>query len=267
MEIVGYICAMLVGVSLGMLGAGGSILTIPILIYFFHIDPLHATTYSFFIVGFTAFFGAAKNVRNGTVQLMPAVYFAVTGGIVIFLVRNYLLDAIPEILFSFQDVSITKDLFILLFFSVIMIVSGISMIMQASKNIASENSLHDVSILKLILLGFLVGFVIAFAGVGGGFLITPALIVFAGLNVKKAIGTSLCIISLNSFTGFFSSLHLHEDMNWNLLFLFVLLAAVGVFIGMYLSKGIENRKMKKIFGGFILAVGIFILLKELILEM
>lgn len=264
-EIVGYVCAVVVGLSLGVLGAGGSILTIPILIYLFHIEPLHATTYSFFIVGFTALIGTIQNIRKGTVQISPALYFAATGSITIYLVRNYLLNLLPETLFILKNITITKDIFILCFFSLVMAVAGLSMILQKNKP-EPENTLHDIHIPTLILLGIIVGIVIAFAGVGGGFLITPALSLFAGLNMKKAIGTSLCIVCINSFVGFFSSLNLHEEMNWQFLISFVACTAVGILAGTVISKGIESTKLKKSFGWFVLLMSFYILTKELILE-
>ncbi|MFN0276316.1 MAG: sulfite exporter TauE/SafE family protein [Chitinophagales bacterium] len=267
MELIGYICAVIVGVSLGVLGAGGSILTIPILIYLFKIDPLHATTYAFFIVGTTALVGAIENIRKGNVQIMPAIYFAITGSIVIYIIRNYVLHNIPDVLFSVYNIIITKDIFILLFFAVVMAIAGISMILQSRRNVSGEKTLSHVSVPKLIALGFLVGVIVAFAGVGGGFLITPALTLFAGQNIKKAIGTSLCIISLNSFTGFFSSFHLHDGTDWGFLFLFVLLTGAGVFAGMYITRRIDSMKMKRIFGWFVLAMSVFILAKELFLKM
>jgi hypothetical protein len=267
MEFIGYACAIIVGISLGVLGAGGSILTIPTLLYLFNIDPLHATTYSFFIVGSTALIGAIQHIKKGEVQVMPALYFAATGGIVIYSIRNYLLESIPENVFSINTLIITKDDLILYFFSIIMTIAGISMMQKAAKQDARNYTLQEINILKLILLGLVVGIIIAFAGVGGGFLITPTLTLFGGLQVKKAIGTSLCIISLNSFTGFFSSLHMHDDIHWTFLFLFVTLAIGGVFAGMYIARGIDSRKMKRFFGALVAAIGIFILLKELFLKL
>lgn len=266
MEILGYFCAVLVGLSLGVLGAGGSILTIPTLIYFFHVDPVHATTYSFFIVGATALIGAIQNVRRGTVQLMPALYFAITGSAVIYFIRNFLIERIPENILSAGDITVTKSIFILIFFSIVMFAAGISMILQREHE-SSKAGRQKNSILSLMLLGISIGTIIAFAGVGGGFLITPALTLFAGLDVKKAIGTSLCIISLNSFTGFFSSLHLHEQLNWAFLFAFIACTGVGIFTGMLISKKINSTKMKRIFGWFLVFMSVCMLVNELLLKM
>jgi len=265
MEILGYCGALLVGLSLGIFGAGGSIITIPVLIYLFRIEALHATTYSFFIVGVTALTGAAQHIRRGTVKVMPALYFAVAGMLSIWLIRRFLINLIPDTLFSLGDIPVTKDVFIFIFFSLVMAAAGISMIRSKHQPVEGKAVAHP-SPPFLIALGFATGIIIAFAGVGGGFLITPALVMFARLPVKTAIGTSLCVISLNSLVGFLSSIQLHEDMDWLFLVYFISVTIVGILIGSAISKRINSVRLKIIFGWVILAMSVFIILNELYLS-
>lgn len=266
MVVFGYLGALLVGLSLGILGAGGSIIAIPVLIYLFKIDPILATTYSFFIVGSVALTGSIQHIRKGQVKLMPALYFAVSGVISIYLIRTYILKLIPEVLFMIGTVTITKEIGILIFFSIVMAFAGISMIRSAGGNRSVRSETGAPGFMYLILLGFGVGIIIAIAGVGGGFLITPALILFARLPVKTAIGTSLCIISLNSFVGFFSSLHLHPDIDWQFLFLFIAVTLTGLFAGGKFAGRLNADKLKVIFGWFVLAMSIFMIINELYLK-
>jgi uncharacterized protein len=266
MAYLGYLGALLVGITLGTLGAGGSIITIPILIYLFKIEPIYATTYAFFIVGFTACIASVENIRKGAVQVWPALYFAIPGALSIYIIRQYVIKLIPDEIFSLHGVLITKDILILIFFSIIMICAGISMLRKEEIKSYSDKNVSNTNLSFLIILGFIVGIIIAFAGVGGGFIITPALIIFARLPIKKAIGTSLCIISINSFVGFFSSFHLHDSIDWQFLFTFVSITAIGILIGSAVSKKIENTRLKKIFGWFILCMGLYIILNELIFK-
>lgn len=262
MELLGYLGALLVGLSLGILGAGGSIIAIPVLIYLFKIEPLQATTYSFFIIGFTALIGAVQHIRERTVQIWPALYFAISGVISIYVIRTYIIPLIPENLFTIGDVLVTKNIFILIFFSIIMSLSGISMILSGRTKQPENENARMPSVFYLILFGMGVGIIIAFAGVGGGFLITPALILFARVPIKKAIGTSLCIISLNSFVGFVSSIKLHQVIHWNFLFFFILVTTAGILGGNYFAKRVNNGKLKIIFGWFVLVMAIFMLVNE-----
>lgn len=266
MEIFGYLGALLVGLSLGILGAGGSIIAIPVLIYLFKIEPLQATTYSFFIIGSTALIGAVQHIRERTVQIWPALYFAISGVISIYSIRTFIIPLIPENLFSIDGIIITKSIFILIFFAIIMAISGVSMILSGRAKTKEDVNARMPSLPYLMLFGFGVGIIIAFAGVGGGFLITPALILFARLPIKKAIGTSLCIISLNSFVGFFSSLQLHQVIHWKFLLFFILVTATGILAGSYFAKRVNNLKLKILFGWFVLFMAVFMIVNEFYLK-
>jgi uncharacterized membrane protein YfcA len=266
MELLGYLGALLVGLSLGILGAGGSIIAIPVLIYLFKIEPLQATTYSFFIIGSTALIGAVQHIRERTVQIWPALYFAISGVISIYSIRTFIIPLIPENLFSIDGIIITKNIFILIFFAIIMAISGVSMILSGRAREPEDENARMPSLPYLMLFGLGVGIIIAFAGVGGGFLITPTLILFARLPIKKAIGTSLCIISLNSFVGFFSSLQLHPEIHWKFLLVFILVTTTGILGGAYFANRVNNVKLKIIFGWFVLLMAVFIIVNEFYLK-
>ncbi|MEZ5014161.1 MAG: sulfite exporter TauE/SafE family protein [Chitinophagales bacterium] len=262
MEIVGYFSALLIGFALAVFGAGGSILTIPILIYLFGYAPLPATTYAFIIVGFTAAIGTLQNIRQRNVYLRPAIFFAFPSVLSIFLVRNVILPNIPEQVGHIGNITLTKDLIVLAVFSVIMAVAGFKMIRSRHGEDApqGDGGMHPF---MLMLLGAMVGFVLGFAGVGGGFLITPALVMFAKLPIRRAIGTSLLIISLNSFVGFFSSLQMHADIDWAFIAIFIALTALGIFLGNLLSGRIRSSQLQGAFGWFLFAFGIFMIVSEI----
>jgi uncharacterized protein len=258
MEILGYLLAILVGVSLGLVGSGGSILTVPILVYIFGIDPILATTYSLFIVGSTALVGGLKNFFSRNVDIKTAFFFGISSVISVVLVRHFALPLIPDILFSFGDFHITKSIFIMLLFAVFMIVASYNMIKPFEISSAKKPNNFN-----LLLLGILVGSLTGILGAGGGFLIVPALILFANLEMKKAAGTSLIIIALNTLIGFINSMNMIPFFDFDFLFLFTSLSIVGMFVGIYLSKKIDGAKLKTSFGWFILLMGIYIVVREL----
>ena len=259
MEIIGYLASILIGISLGLIGGGGSILTIPILVYLFKINPVLATTYSLFIVGFTAAIGSFKHYQLGNLKFQSAIPFAIPSLISIILVRKFLVPIIPETIFSLGTFSLTKDVLIMLLFSVLMIAASYSMI-NSKKDIAQEVEPHFV---KVAFIGALVGIVTGFLGAGGGFLIIPALIFFTGLTMKEAIGTSLLIIAFNSLFGFLGDVINGVDIDYLFLLSIAFFALIGIFIGTFLSKKIEGSKLKPAFGWFVLVMGVYIIIKVL----
>jgi uncharacterized membrane protein YfcA len=261
MMIVGFIASVLIGISIGLVGAGGSILAMPILVYLFHIQPTLATSYSLFIVGVTALFGAIRQYKFGNLQLLSALYFAISSGLAIILVRRYLMPSIPDSI-ELLNLRMDKSLLLMIVFAGLMIAASLSMI----KNNKKDSDLHNSNYFKLFLLGLGVGCVTGFLGAGGGFLIIPSLVVFAGIPIKKAIGTSLVIIFLNSTFGFMGDLIQGVNLNLKLLFLITGISIVGMLIGTILSKKISGQKLKPFFGWFILIMGIFIIAKELLIK-
>ena len=259
MEIVGYVLAILIGVTLGLIGGGGSILTVPILVYLFGLKHEMATSYSLFIVGITALFGTYRHYVIGNLNVKIALTFAIPSVLSLLLVRKFLLPIVPDILFSINNFIITKQNLIMIIFSFLMISASFSMI----KSSKSESKFEKINYKNLFLIGILVGFVTGFLGAGGGFLIIPALIYFAGLHMKQAVGTSLFIIFINSMIGFLGDVIYGYSFNYVLLLSISAIALVGMFIGTQLSKRIEGGKLKPAFGWFVLVMGIYIILKEL----
>lgn len=259
MEMIGYGLAILIGVSLGLIGSGGSILTIPILVYLMHINPSEATTYSLFVVGISASVGCFKGAKDKLLDYTMAIYFGLPSIIAIFIMRKFLLPLIPTVLGKIYSVDFTKELLVMLVFAALMIWVSLSMIF---KNPIKEENQHPIHFVKIVFQGIFVGLLTGFVGVGGGFLIIPALVFSVKLPMNKAIATSLVIIAANALVGFLGSLNTHV-INWSLLLTFTLFSLFGIFLGIYLRKKISNEKLKPIFGFIVLATGIYILFKEL----
>lgn len=262
MEVYGYIASVLIGVSLGLIGGGGSILTVPVLVYLFGIDAFVATEYSLFIVGISSAVGSVSYFKKGLVNLKTAFVFGLPSIISIFLTRNYILPLIPHQVFNISGLIITKEIFLLLIFAGLMILASYKMI-RNSLEFQEETEIPDKN--KTLLAageGSVVGILTGLVGAGGGFMIIPALVNLLKTPMKVAIGTSLVIISLNSLIGFFSSTD-QIIIEWKLLGTISTIAVVGIIIGSQLSKKIEGKKLKPAFGWFILVMGIYIIMKEI----
>ncbi|MBR2647758.1 MAG: sulfite exporter TauE/SafE family protein [Sediminibacterium sp.] len=259
MEIVGYFLSLLVGVSLGLIGGGGSILTIPVLVYLFNIDPFVATGYSLFIVGISSLAGAAIKYTQKQVDLQATLYFGLTSVITVLLVRHKLLPLVPEEFFTIKKTVFTKSLMTLVLFSIVMIIAATHMIRRDIAPGKLENSPFPIR--KALIRGLEVGALTGLLGAGGGFVIIPVLIFSFKLPMKKAIGTSLFIIAINSLFGFLGDLFTHQ-YNWSLLMRISSISCVGIFVGNALSNKIGANNLKKGFGYFVLAVGTYILLHE-----
>jgi uncharacterized membrane protein YfcA len=261
MEIIGFILSILIGISLGLIGSGGSILTIPILVYVFHVSPSDATTYSLFVVGVSALAGSINGAKHKLLDYKTALYFGLPSVISVFLMRKFIVPLLPTELLTISNFTLTTDLLIMLVFSVLMILASFSMI---QKRKMTEIDSSEINHNNLIFKGLFVGLLTGFVGVGGGFLIIPALLFTAKLPMKNAVATSLIIIVFNSLIGFLGS-STSTKIEWNFLLLFTAFAVIGIFIGMYLSKKIANEKLKPLFGWFVLLTGIYIIIKEVII--
>jgi uncharacterized membrane protein YfcA len=258
MEILGYVGALFIGLVLGLTGGGGSILTVPILVYLMNISPVTATAYSLFIVGTTSTFGAIQNYRKNLVDIKSGFLFAIPSFIAVYLTRKYIVPRIPDIIIE-APILITKNTFLMLFFAVIMIFGALSVLKKKSQDTNNEEKRN------LILIGiqtFTIGIIIGLVGAGGGFLIIPTLILFAKLPMRKAVGTSLFIIAMNSLVGFIGDVQ-NLIIDWRFLISFSFLSVVGIFIGMYLTKYTNENQLKKIFAYFVLLMAAVILLKEM----
>ena len=243
MEIIGYLAAILIGVVLGLIGGGGSILTVPLLVYLFGINPVTATSYSLFIVGLTSTVGSIHYFRMGLVNIKTAFLFGIPSIIAVFITRAYILPAIPYELITIGTFIVTKDIFLMLLFAMLMIGASYNMIKKSNINsILDEN--QKWANLKIALKGIMVGTITGLVGAGGGFLIIPA---------------------SNSLIGFLGKSK-EIVLDWNLLFMIAVFAIFGIFIGTFISKKIDGAKLKPAFGWFILFMGVYIILKETILK-
>jgi len=260
-EYIGYFCAVFIGLLLGLLGGGGSILSIPILVYLFHLDAVTASAYSLFIVGTTSFAGAVPKYRDHLVNIRTGLLFGIPSIISIFLTRKFIVPAIPEIVYQSDSILITKRLLLLGLFAILMVLASISMI-RGRREIQSDSQKFRVFLVGLE--GILIGFLTGLVGAGGGFLIIPALVFLTGLKFKTAVGTSLFIIAINSLTGFMGDL-LNTSMDWQFLLTITAIAIVGVHTGNVLSRRISNIKLRKAFGWVTLCMGCYILVREILL--
>lgn len=261
MEIAGYIASLIIGISLGLIGGGGSILTVPVLVYLFRVSPAPAMAYSLFIVGTTSLVGTFQKKKAGDVNLKTAIIFGIPSIAAVFVTRAFIVPAIPEILFTIAGLIITKEILLMMLFAILMLFASISMIRK--KKISTEQEPAEHLNYSLILWeGIGVGLLSGLVGAGGGFLIIPALVLLGKLPMRQAVGTSLLIIAAQSLIGFTGDLGKHF-MNWKILITVSGLAIIGIFIGNMLSRKISSRGLKKGFGWFVLAMGIYIIVKEL----
>lgn len=266
MAIAGYLASALIGVSLGLIGGGGSILTVPVLVYLFGVDPIVATAYSLFIVGATSLVGTFPKYREHLVNLKTAVIFGIPSIAAVYITRAWLVPLIPDPIFAVGSLSVTKPMFIMALFAVLMVFASISMIRAKKNGSASEPAAPQVFNYPMILLeGAVVGVLTGLVGAGGGFLIIPALVLFSKLPMKQAVGTSLLIIAAKSLFGFLGDIN-HYHFDWLLLGSVTALAIAGIFIGNRFSRNVDGVKLQKAFGWFVLVMGIYILVRELFLN-
>ena len=264
-DTVGYIASLLIGISLGLIGGGGSILTVPVMVYLFGLQPLLATSYSLFVVGSTSLVGAFNNLRQGLVNIKAALLFGASSMATVFLTRKFLVPAIPKNIATFDGLTLTGPLLTMVLFAVLMLAASISMIRNKKVAVAEQECRDCIRFGKLVLYGVAIGLVTGLLGAGGGFLLLPALVLLLKLPIKKAIGTSLMIIALNSLIGFTGDLG-HFAIDWFFLLKVTAIAIVGIFIGGGLNKKIQGDRLKKGFGWFVLVMGVYIILKGTLLK-
>ena len=258
----GFAATILAGATMGLIGGGGSILTVPILVYLLEIPPILATGYSLFVVGLSALVGSVNYFKLGLVNLKAGTIFAVPAFVGVFLARKFLVPALPVEIFNLGNLVVGRDLIVMGVFATVMILASVSMIRGGSESEQEGELQFNYPLIALE--GLIVGAVTGFVGAGGGFLIIPALVVFAKLPMKQAVGTSLMIIAVKSLFGFLGDLG-NQSIDWGFLALFCLLSIIGIYLGTYLSRFVSSAKLKPGFGWFVLIMGLFILAKETIL--
>ncbi len=263
MEILGFVGALFVGLSLGLLGGGGSILTVPLLVYVFHIPPAVATAYSLLIVGTSSLVGSMPYLVQGLASPKTALFFSFPSFVMVFVTRKFVMPLIPSEIFTIGDFTLTKSTMIMCIFAFLMLLTSKSMIWgRREVNDSIENIRQKLNYPVIFLEGLLVGFVTGFVGVGGGFLIIPVLTNFIKLPMKFAVGTSLMIIAINSLFGYLGDAGQHAT-DWAFLAKMVAMSVCGVLLGSYFSRFVKSSKLKPAFGWFQLCLGICIFAKEI----
>lgn len=260
MEIAGYIASLFIGISLGLMGGGGSILTIPVLVYLFGISPTTAISYSLFVVGFTSLIGAFNNFRKGLINFKTALLFGASSITTVFITRKFIIPHVPVVFFRIGSFQVTHSLFVMVVFAVLMLAASISMIRNRTRALVSQQTAKQP--ILLLLYGFLIGLVTGFLGAGGGFLLIPALVLLMKLPMKEAVGTSLLIIALNSLIGFTGDIGRYP-IDFKFISVVTIISIAGVFIGGFFNQKVNPDKLKKGFGWFVLVMGIYIICHEI----
>lgn len=262
LEVIGYISALIIGISLGLIGGGGSILAVPVLAYLFSVNEKVATAYSLFIVGASALVGGWQQHLKGFVDWRTAVVFGIPAIIGVTLVRHYVVPMMPDVLFTFGVFDFTRRMAMFGLFAALMIPAAYSMLKKPKEQAVKGDGKVKYNYPLILVEGLIVGGITGMIGAGGGFLIIPALVILANVEMKVAVGTSLIIIAFKSLMGFFLGDALNMQIDWTFLGIFTGLSLVGIFIGGYLGNFIDGKKLKKGFGYFILVMAIFIFYME-----
>ncbi|NER15338.1 TSUP family transporter [Leptobacterium flavescens] len=260
-NILGYIGALFIGGVLGLVGGGGSILTVPLLVYLLSYSPVVATAYSLFVVGASAVAGAIQKYRKGVVDIKTGLFFSFPSFLAVYLSRKYAVPGIPDVLFSTGGFTLTKNMGLMLFFAVVMLFAATAMIKPKKENGKTEHSKPSYPF--IFMQGIIIGTITGIIGAGGGFLYVPALVLWTNLPMKKAVGTSLIIVAINSLIGFTGDLQ-EMKVDWSFLLPFTFITIMGILLGGYLSKFVSNKSLKKSFGWFILVMAIYIISKEIL---
>jgi uncharacterized protein len=260
--VFGYIGALFVGITLGLIGSGGSILSLPIFVYLFGLNPVLASAYSLFTVGLTSLIGSIKNIKLKLIDVNTVLYFSFSAAISVYITRKYLIDLIPDEIISLGWLTITKEKFLMLFFAVLIYFAGIAMIKKIKDTSQNQRRKSKYDKALILLEGSAVGFITGLVGAGGGFIIIPVLVLFSKLNMKNAIATSLIIISIKSLIGFIGDIE-NLDIDWLFLIKFSLISIIGIFIGQSIGLKIDGSKLKKGFGYFIIIIASLVIFKEI----
>jgi len=252
------------GTVLSLLGAGGSILTLPILVYLFKINTIEATSYSLLLVGMTALFGSVTYFKTKKIDLKVGIIFGIPSIFGVILARKVLVPYLPD-QFLFLGFEITKSFIIMVLFALLMIMSATLMI--RNRKLAFEKTKKSTEFERsviIVLEGLIVGQLTGFVGAGGGFLIIPALVLLTGLEMKTAIGTSLFIIAIKSLMGFGSDVLSGFQTDWTFVLYVIMCTIVGVVSGSLLSKKFSDNKLKMAFGYMTLIIGAYIIIEQLV---
>jgi len=263
---IGFLLSGFMGCTLGILGTGGAILTVPILVYFFQINPLLATSYSMVIVGCTAAIGALAYWRRGLINYSNALIFIVPMLSALLLTRHYLLPKIPEICWQTTHWTLTKDTLILELFACLMLVAGYLMYRAPTRTKAIIAPWQWHHFIKIILGCIGIGCLSGLLGAGGGFMIIPILVLVFMLPIKEAVGTSLTIIACNSLFGALSDAFAGIELNLPFLSHLVLTTSLGMLLGIYLGKYINGEPLKKVFSIGLICLGCLLIIQPIVMD-
>jgi uncharacterized protein len=258
MELLGYIAIICIGLVLGSIGAGGSMLAIPVFVYLFAMDMETAGAYSLFLVGVTSLAGVALKQRQQIVCLRTAFFFGLPSISGAFISRKWIIEIIPDLLWRSSSLVLTKDHALLGLFSILMATSSLILLLKM-KPAYEANS--KPRLLYLMCLGFLVGLLAGLVGAGGGFIIIPALIILARQSFSTVTATSLVIIAANSLLGFCGDL-LNRPIDWQLLLGITALSMLGLLLGYWWNNDVHRRFSPQLaFAWFTLIMALSILTK------
>ena len=257
--LIGFLLAIVVGATLGLVGSGGTILTVPILVYVMGVDPVLATSYSLFAIGMTSLIGAARGFQAKEVDVQKILTFGLPSLIMVFITRMFIVPLIPKVI-VIAGYEIEQSVLLMVLFAMLMLASSWSMITEANQKI---ETCAVIPLWKVVAQGLFVGLVTGAVGAGGGFLIIPALVSFYHMSIRKAVSTSLVIIAVNSIVGLLGDWGRFAKFDWPLILGYTAFAMVGIFLGFALSKKINGQHLKKMFGYVILLIGIYVIYKEL----
>ena len=258
--LISLFASSIIGIAIGLLGAGGSILVMPVLVYILGLPPMIATTYSLGIVGISSVIAAMRTSREQKVNTKVILTFAFPAMFSIMIMRAFIMPALPKVL-EIGTLLISIDSFSMIILSILMLISAQRMISQ--KKLQSDES-HDISLSLLLLTGLCIGVLTGFTGIGGGFLIVPAMILIGRMNVKEAAFTSMILIAMNALPGFFVDILNGKNLEWGLFTLLTIASVFGGYAGIMLSKRIRQDILRISFGIIIALLALFILFKELI---
>jgi len=258
-QLLEYIGALIIGIVLGLIGGGGSILTVPLFVYLLGFNPIVATAYSLFVVGTSSVVGVFQKYKKGLVDFKTGLMFSFPSFMAVYLSRRYLIPSIPDTFLSIGNFELTNDMGIMIFFAIVMLLASFSMIKNNKKETITN---RKQPYYKTFVQGLIIGAITGIIGAGGGFLYVPALVIWANIPMKKAVGTSLVIVAINSLIGFLGDVQT-LDIRWFFLLTFTFISMIGIIAGVFISKFVSGNKLKKSFGIFTLVMAVYIIFKEL----
>ncbi|WP_282637927.1 sulfite exporter TauE/SafE family protein [Sphingobacterium thalpophilum] len=259
--VIGFLLAILVGLSMGLMGSGGSILTLPIFVYLFRIEPQYALDYSLFSIGALAIIGSITPLIKKEIDLHITTVFLVPSILSVYLTKRYLLPAIPQQV-DFDNTFISRNHIIMLLFAFVILLSAVAMISRKRQTAASTAHMNIVQVSKAIASGLLVGLITGLVGAGGGFIIVPSLVLLLGIPLKQAISTSLLIIGLNASFGLMANYHFWAHMNWPILVIFTLITLIGLQLGNKWKGRLDTMRLQGMFAYFLISIAVLILVFE-----